>query len=72
MGSHTHPCCERNVNKPSPVATLPQSHALHPAFTAVVLNVVASILPAAENEFRPLEFASPPHLPPSLNSQLRI
>jgi hypothetical protein len=71
MGSHSHPCCEKNVNQPDPVAAVQQSHVLHPVFTAVVLDM-ASVLPTVELEFRHLKFASPPQSPPTLNSPLRI
>jgi hypothetical protein len=73
MGSlnHPHPCCEKNVNQPSPVATVQRSHVPQPVFTAAALDV-ASILPTVEFEFRHVKFDSPPHPPPSLNSPLRI
>jgi hypothetical protein len=71
MGSRNHPCCEKNVNQPSPVATVQQSHVLHPVFTVVVLDV-SNVPPTVESEFRQLKFAPPPHSPPALNSPLRI
>jgi hypothetical protein len=71
MGSRSHPCCEKNVNEPAPVAAVQQSHVLHPVFTVVVLDV-ANVLPTAESEFRHPKLALPPHSPPSLNSPLRI
>jgi hypothetical protein len=71
MGSRSHPCCEKNLDQSASVATVQQSHVLHPVFTAVVLNG-PSVLPYIEFESRHLTFALPPHSPPSLNSPLRI
>jgi len=72
MGSRNHhPCCEKNVNQPSPVAGVQQSHVSHPVFTAVGLEA-ATIQQTVEFEFRDVKFDSPPHSPPSFNSPLRI
>ena len=71
MGSRNHPCCEKNVNQPAAVATIQQSHALHPVFIAVMLYD-ASISLAVESEFHHEKFAAPPHSPPTLHSPLRI
>ena len=71
MGSRHHPCCEKNINEPAPVATVQQSHVPYPIFTAALLDV-SIVLPTVEFEFRHLEFALPLHSPPSLNSPLRI
>jgi len=71
MGPRNHPCCEKSVNQPSPVASVQRSHVPHPVFTATVLDV-ASIRPTVEFEFRRVKFCPPPHSPPSLNSPLRI
>jgi hypothetical protein len=71
MGSHNHPCCDKKVSQDSAVATFQQSHVLQPVFAAVLLDA-SEILQSVQFEFRPLEFASPPHSPPPLNSPLRI
>jgi hypothetical protein len=72
MGSHNHPCCEKNVNQSSPVATVQQPNVLHPVFTVVVSSDLACVVPAVESEFRHLTVAHPFHSPPSLNSPVRI
>src|SRR5258707_5329261 len=71
MASHSHPCCEKNVNQPAPVASVQQSHVFHPVFTAAVL-AAASAPPTVEFEFRHLKSALPLHSPPPLNFPLRI
>jgi hypothetical protein len=72
MGSHSHPCCERNVNQPSPVATVQQSHVLHVVFTAVMPVVQTMNLPRRDAESHRLALGLPPPAPPNLNSILRI
>jgi hypothetical protein len=69
--SRNHPCCEKNVDQASVVATVQQAHAVYPVFTAVILDG-PSVQPRAELEFRYVKFDSPPHSPPSANSPLRI
>src|SRR6266852_9263631 len=54
MGPRNHPCCEKSVNQPFPVATIQQSHVPHPVFTAAVLDV-PSIQQTVEFEFRRLK-----------------
>lgn len=71
MGSRNHPCCEKSVNQPSPVATVQQSHVSHLVVAVAVLDV-PSIQPTVGFEFGHVKFNSPPHSPPSLNSPLRI
>jgi hypothetical protein len=71
MGSRNHPCCEKNVDQPSAVAAIQQSHVTHPVLAVAVLDV-ASVQPTAGFEFVAVKFDSPPHSPPSLNSPLRI
>jgi hypothetical protein len=71
MGSRKHPCCEKNVGQTSLVAAVQQLHALHPVFTAVVLDI-SSVRPTVQSEFHHRAVASPPHSPPPLNSPLRI
>lgn len=71
MGSRSHPCCEKNVNQTSPVATVERSHRLHAVVTVAVFDI-SSAAPTVESEFLHLKFSSPPHSPPSLNSPLRI
>lgn len=72
MSSHSHPCCEKNVNQPAQVATVQQSHVLHVAFTAVMFVVRTSDSPTEENSSRRLTLGLPPPAPPNLNSILRI
>jgi hypothetical protein len=72
MGSRNHPCCEKNVNQPSSVATVQQFHVLHPVFTAVMSDVQTSGLPMRDAESHGLALGLPPPAPPNLNSILRI
>jgi hypothetical protein len=72
MGSHSHPCCEKNVNQPSPVATVQQSHAQHFVFMAVTSVAQAICLPMRDAESHRLALGLPPPAPPNLNSILRI
>jgi hypothetical protein len=72
MGSRNHPCCEKNANQPSSVATVQQSHVLHPVFTAVTSVTQTSSLLIRDAESNRLTLGLPPPSPPSLNSILRI
>jgi hypothetical protein len=71
MGSRNHACCEKNVDQPSPVATVQQSRVPHPVVAVAVLDV-PSIQLTIGFEFGHVKFDSPPHSPPSWNSPLRI
>lgn len=72
MGSHSHPCCEKNVDQPSPVATVQQLHVLQVVFTPVTSVVQAICLPVRSGESHTPALGLPPPSPPGLNSILRI
>jgi hypothetical protein len=71
MGFHNHPCCEKNVHQPSPVATIHQSH-LHPVFTEMMSATQTISPPTGEAKLHSLALGLPPPSPPTLNSILRI